>query len=143
MVRTALSIVLAHLICIFCFVLMAYGKLIFAETWTPCSDKNYQYHITIVPKGSLWGLTQKHNFHKRSILSLESLHQRYHRSGLKVLLWLCLTWNDILSKMNLSISFISMLTQIPDGCCNCFDLSSRKWIPISILLNVIDNLSLA
>lgn len=61
----------------------------------PWTDKNYQYKIPIIPEGSLWGLIQKYDFLK-SLWSPESQHQSYHRSVLKVLLWLCSTRDYIL-----------------------------------------------
>lgn len=155
-IRTVLSswFLLAHLIyvCvyIFCIVLslrtianLSLRTMIFAEMWTPWTDKIYLYHIPIIPKGSLWGLLQKCDFHMKILQSPESWHQSYYRSRLKVLLWLCSTWDYILSRMNIRIPFSSKLTHILDGPCNCLGLSIRKWLPSSIVLTITDNLHLA
>lgn len=60
---------------LFCFVLKDYGKPIFAEISTPWANKNYQYCSPITPKGSLWGLIKKRDFHQQSLRSPESWHE--------------------------------------------------------------------
>lgn len=120
----------------FCFVLSS------AETWTPWTDKNHQYHILFIPKGSLWGLIQKCDFPMKSLPSAKSWHQSCHLSGLhKSSVGLRSTRDYILSRMKIKIFFSSKL-KISNRPCNCLDFSNRKLLSISISLIIIDNLDL-
>lgn len=120
----------------FCFVLSS------AETWTPWTDKNHQYHTLFIPKGSLWGLIQKCDFPMKSLPSAESWHQSCHLSGLhKSSVGLRSTRDYILSRMKIKIFFSSKL-KISNRPCNCLDFSNRKLLSISISLIIIDNLDL-
>ena len=120
----------------FCFVLLS------AETWTPWTDKNHQHCILFTPKGSLWGLIQKCDFPTKSLPSAESWHQSCHLSGLyKSPVWLHSTWDYILSRMNIKISFSSKF-KISNRPCNCLDFSNRKLLSISTSLIITDNLDL-
>lgn len=119
----------------FCFDLSS------AETWTPWTDKNHQYRILFILKGSLWGLIHKCDCPTKSLPSAESWHQRSLVQTYKSPVWLRSTRDYILSQMNIEISFSSKL-KIPNRPCNCLDFSNRKLLSLSISLIIIDNLDL-